>query len=203
MARQSGCGMGGMGAIDHIEGRIAFLRAELKITDAQSAAWNAVADALRSNAGKLAEVRSAMMSQAGAAPKGVVDRLALQETWLAARLEGTREIKSAVTNLVGTLSDDQKKMADELIAPHMGMNAMMCAMRAARARDHEPMGRDHEPMGRMMEQDWDHRKAGREWRMHRDDDEAQGYRDEDDQPRRRMKICIEDENGEQYCRYRH
>src|SRR5262245_57582372 len=31
----------------HIEGRIAFLKAELHITDAQTAQWNAVADALR------------------------------------------------------------------------------------------------------------------------------------------------------------
>lgn len=193
--RQSGCGMGGMDTIDHIEGRIAFLRAELKITDAQSAAWNAVADALRNNARKLGEVRASMMSQAGAAPQGLVDRLTLQEKWLAAWLEGTREIKSELTNLVGTFSDDQKKMADELIVPHMGMNAMMCAMRSARARDHEDMGR-------MMGHDWDHRKAGREWRMHGEDDEDSGYHDENDQPRRRVKICIEDENGDEYCRYR-
>lgn len=196
MGRQSGCGIGGMDTIDHIEGRIAFLRAELKITDAQSATWNAVADALRNNARKLGELRASTMSQVGAAPQGLVDRLTLQEKWLAARLEGTREIKSALTNLVGTLSDDQKKMADELIVPHMGMNSMMCAVRCARASHHEGMGR-------LMGQDWDHRKAGREWRMHDEDDEDSGYHEEKDQSRRRVKICIEDENGDQYCRYRH
>src|SRR6516165_8683561 len=46
----------GMAAIDHIEGRIAFLRAELNITEAQASAWNAFADAMRTNAKKLAEV---------------------------------------------------------------------------------------------------------------------------------------------------
>jgi hypothetical protein len=56
----------GMSTIDHIEGRIAFLRAELKITDAQMSAWNAFADALRANAKKLGEVRAAMMSGSGA-----------------------------------------------------------------------------------------------------------------------------------------
>jgi hypothetical protein len=50
MMRQSGDGMGGMELIDHIEGRIAFLRTELKVTDAQQPAWNAFADALRTNA---------------------------------------------------------------------------------------------------------------------------------------------------------
>src|SRR6516165_3795891 len=35
-----------MAAIDRIEGRIAFLRAELNITEAQASAWNAFADAM-------------------------------------------------------------------------------------------------------------------------------------------------------------
>ena len=126
---ETGCaGMSGMATIDRVEGRIAFLRTELKITDAQNAAWNAFADALRANAKSLGEVRASMIPQAGAAQQSLTDRLALQERWLAARLEGTRAIKSALTNLVGTLSDDQKKTADELLAPHMGMMAMMAGM---------------------------------------------------------------------------
>ena len=123
---EMGCGgMSGMATIDRVEGRIAFLRTELKITDAQSAAWNAFADALRANAKSLGEVRASMMPQAGAPQQSLIDRVALQEKWLAARLEGTRAIKSALTNLVGTLSDEQKKTADELLAPHMGMMAGM------------------------------------------------------------------------------
>lgn len=121
MMRQSGGGAG-MATIDHVEGRIAFLRAELKITDAQNGVWNAFADALRANAKSLGEVRSSMMA---GAQQSLVDRLALQEKWLAARLEGTRAIKSALTNLVASFSDDQKKTADEMLAPHMGMMAMM------------------------------------------------------------------------------
>ena len=113
----------GMATIDRVEGRIAFLRAELKITDAQNAAWNAFADALRANAKSLGEVRSSIM--ADAAQQSLVERFALQEKWLAARLEGTRAIKAALVNLVGVLSDDQKKAADDLLAPHMGMMAMM------------------------------------------------------------------------------
>jgi LTXXQ motif family protein len=130
MMRQSGTGMDGMATIDHVEGRIAFLRTELKITDAQKDAWNAFADALRTNAKNLGEVRASTMPQAGAASQTLVDRLALQEKWLAARLEGTRAIKSALTNLVSTFSDDQKKTADEILAPHMGMMAMMSAMQS-------------------------------------------------------------------------
>ena len=116
-----------MGMIDHVEGRIAFLRTELKITDAQANAWNAFADALRTNAKKLGEVRGSMMSHMGAGQQRappLAEQLSLQEQWLVARLEGTRAIKSAFTNLDGVLSDEQKKTANELLGPHMGMGMM-------------------------------------------------------------------------------
>jgi hypothetical protein len=140
------CGMGGLGTIDRVEGRIAFLRTELKITDKQSAAWNAFADTLRNNAKSLGEVRASMMSQAETAQQSLVDRLTLQEKWLAARLEGARAMKSALINLTGTLSDDQRKTADQLLAPHMGMNAMMCGMQSGQ------MGGQMQPGMMMQEQ---------------------------------------------------
>jgi len=117
----------GMAAIDRIEGRIAFLRAELNITEAQASAWNAFADAMRTNAKKLAEVRASMMPQPDAGQQQaptMAERLDQQERWLVARLEGTRALKSAVTTLYGTLSEDQKKTANELLAPQMGMGMM-------------------------------------------------------------------------------
>jgi hypothetical protein len=123
-----GGGIGGMETIDRVEGRIAFLRTELKITDGQASAWNALADALRTNAKTLGELRKSMLSQAGGAAPSLVDRLALQEKWLAARLDGTRAIKTALASLVETFSDEQKKAADELLAPHLGMMAGMRGM---------------------------------------------------------------------------
>ena len=124
--RMMGSGSAGMATIDRIEGRIAFLRAELRITDAQAQAWNAFADALRSNAKKLGEVRASLQPAGGQqqAP-ALAGRLDAQERWLSARLEGTRAIKAAFTPLYGALSNDQKKTADELLGPHMGMAAMM------------------------------------------------------------------------------
>jgi hypothetical protein len=128
MMGMAGPGMGGMATIDRVEGRIAFLRTELKITEAQTSAWNAFAEALRANAKKLGEVRGSMMAHMNAAQQQaptLADRLGLQEQWLAARLEGTRALRSAVTTLYGALSDDQKKTANEILAPHIGMMAMM------------------------------------------------------------------------------
>lgn len=120
-------GIAGMDAIDRIEGRIAFLRAELKITDSQADAWNGFADALRANAKKLGEVRASMMPKSADAQRQVstlAGRLDLQEQWLIARLEGIRTMKSAFTKLNATLSDDQEKTANDLLAPHMGMGMM-------------------------------------------------------------------------------
>jgi hypothetical protein len=127
MMRMMGPDMAGMATVDRVEGRIAFLRTELKITEAQASAWNAFADALRTNAHRLSEVRASMMPLPGAVQQQaptMAERLDLQERWLLARLEGTRAIKSAFTNLYGTLSADQKNTANELLAPHMGMGMM-------------------------------------------------------------------------------
>jgi gamma-glutamyl phosphate reductase len=116
-----------MAMIDRVEGRIAFLRTELKITETQTAAWNDFADALRSNAKKLGEIRASIKAQpdsSGQAPT-LADRLELQERWLTARLDGARAIRSTFTTLYGVLSDEQKKTGNEILAPHMGMGATM------------------------------------------------------------------------------
>jgi hypothetical protein len=124
-ARMMGPGMGGMATIDRVEGRIAFLRTELKITDAQAGAWNAFAEALRANAKKLGELRTSMMGKsAQQSAATMADRLDQQEQWLLVRLEGTRAMKAAFTKLNEALSDDQKKTANDILAPHMGMGMM-------------------------------------------------------------------------------
>jgi hypothetical protein len=126
MMGMMGRGTDGMATIDRVEGRIAFLRAELKITDAQADAWNGFADALRTNARKLTEVRATAMPKPGdGQPASALSaRLDQQEQWLAARLDGTRAMKSTFAKLNEALSDDQKKTANDLLAPHMGMEAM-------------------------------------------------------------------------------
>jgi hypothetical protein len=110
----------GMTMIDHVEGRIAFLRAELKITDAQAGTWEQFATALRDNAKRLDEVRKAHHADDGSS-KTLQQRLAAQEQWLSARLEGLRAIKATFGHLYMALSPDQQKSADELLAMHMGL----------------------------------------------------------------------------------
>ena len=122
-ATMMGPRMMGMGMMERVEGRIAFLRAELKITDAQTSAWNTFADALRANAQKLTAARPAMMPASGA-QQTLTERLDTQERWLTARLEGLRSIKAAFTPLFGSFSEEQKKTATEILGPHLGL-AMM------------------------------------------------------------------------------
>jgi alpha-D-ribose 1-methylphosphonate 5-triphosphate synthase subunit PhnG len=138
-----GDGMGGIATIDRVEGRIAFLRAELKITDAQADVWNGFAEALRTNARKLAAVRASMMQKPDdkQPPASTLSaRLDSQEQWLTARLDGLRAMKSAFAKLSEVLSDDQKKTASDLLAPHMGMG-MMAMMPAPTPPEQKEQGR--------------------------------------------------------------
>jgi hypothetical protein len=113
-------GMSGMSMMaGHVEGRLAFLKTELKITDAQLPQWNAVADAIRANAKSMSAMSDGMMgaSQTTTLP----DKLALREKTMAAHLEALRRLKAAVDPLYAALSDEQKKTADELLMGPMGM----------------------------------------------------------------------------------
>ena len=113
---------------DHIEGRIAFLKAELKITDVQMPQWNAFADTLRANAQRMREMRTmmmqgGMMGQGGGAMSapGRMDRM---EKMMTAMTETLRTTKASLTALYAVLTDDQKKTADQLIHGPMGMGPM-------------------------------------------------------------------------------
>ena len=145
MMGMMGRGMDGMATIDRVEGRIAFLRAELKITDAQADVWNGFADALRTNARKLAEVRAAKPGD-GQPASTLTARLDQQEQWLVGRLDGTRAMKSAFAKLNEALWDDQKKTANDLLAPHMGMEAM-AMMPMQRSPEQKEQGRMGPGMG--------------------------------------------------------
>jgi hypothetical protein len=68
---------------EHIEGRLAFLKTELKITDAQLPLWNAFAQAMRDNATAMQAMPHTMMGKNKAAT--LSDKLAAGETMLAAR----------------------------------------------------------------------------------------------------------------------
>jgi hypothetical protein len=113
-------GMAMMGAMaSHVEGRLAFLKTELKITDAQLPLWNAVAEAMHANAKTMGDMAGGMMG--GSQMATLPDKLAMREKMMTAHLEALRKFKAAVDPLYAALSDEQKKTADELLIGPMGM----------------------------------------------------------------------------------
>jgi hypothetical protein len=122
-----GRGMGGgHGSIcgkmtTHVEGRLAFLKAELAITSEQDSLWNDYAAAVRDNAKSVATRCSSMMSQGDASKQSLPDRVDAQEQFVAARLDALRAVSKALKPLYGALSDTQKQLADELIRSSTGM----------------------------------------------------------------------------------
>ena len=112
--------MGAQAGDDHFEGRLAFIKAELKITDAQAPQWNVFAEAVRRNAGSMAELRKSMMGGQGT-PAPLPERLAREDKLATAHLAALKKTEEAVTQLYGALTDDQKKAADTIVVGPMGM----------------------------------------------------------------------------------
>lgn len=117
-AMQGQDAMGGLDLTDRVEGRIAFLKAELAITDKQADMWNAFADALRAYSAALKSAHPAGMD---AMMPDLVARLDQSEKQLSAELDGVRGLKTALAPLMEVLSDDQKATAAELLPLHMGL----------------------------------------------------------------------------------
>ena len=127
-------GMAGMQPVQHIDGQIAFYKAELKITDAQSPQWNAFADALRGSATRLHQSMAH-----GTDAKDVVtapERMQRRITMLTAQLDAGQAILAAANPLYAVLTDEQKKVADELMTERMTADAwgIMKPSRSSRDR---------------------------------------------------------------------
>ena len=104
---------------DRIEGRIAYLHAERRITEAQMAAWKEVAAALRANAKRLTEAKPDEGQRANAS---MLERADAQERLLVVRLETIRALKIATAKLYPMLDEAQKRSAEELMAPYLGIS---------------------------------------------------------------------------------
>jgi len=105
----------------HLEGRLAYSKAELKITEAQESLWNAYAAAARDNTKTMVGHCTAIMSQRGTSTVSLPERLEEHEQLLGSQLDAIRAMNKALKPLYATLSDDQKKIADQLFWGPMGM----------------------------------------------------------------------------------
>jgi hypothetical protein len=116
VAKVKGLSRGMMGAdtSTFADGRIAFLKADLAITDAQKGAWEPYAAALKKNLQGMQAMRQVMVSVMEA--KTPVERLDAHISVMDGRLASLKEVKPALAALYGALSDDQKKKADQILS---------------------------------------------------------------------------------------
>jgi len=105
----------------HIEGRLDYVKAELKITDDQESLWSTYASAARDNANAMLAHCAAMMSQHGDSTQSLPDRLEQNEQLMIAHLDAMRAKNKALKSLYAVLSDNQKKIAEKLFMGPMGM----------------------------------------------------------------------------------
>jgi periplasmic protein CpxP/Spy len=101
-----------------IDGRIAFLKAELKITPAQETQWEQVATAMHENATALDQVIGTARQHGGT--MDALQRLTLREQFAKVRAYNDTRLLTAFKPLYASLSPEQQQTANALIGEHHG-----------------------------------------------------------------------------------
>jgi hypothetical protein len=121
----------------YTEGVLAFLKTELHITRAQTAAWEAFATAYRESSGSRPQMPMAgdgmvesgpgsqLMGDSAKAKTPFPDRMSSHMQMMQKRLAAMKKIHNAVVPLYAALSAEQKKTADGLLPMVTMMGAMM------------------------------------------------------------------------------
>lgn len=99
----------------NVEQRITQLHADLKITPDQEAKWNPVAQAMRDNEANMEKLVAEKHQQG---PQGLtaVDDLKTYREFAQAHVDGLKNLTSAFSSLYDSMSDQQKKNADQVFA---------------------------------------------------------------------------------------
>ena len=105
-----------MGAM--VDSRLAHLKTELKITDAQADVWKAYGDAIKGRVTVMQGMRTSMMD---AMDKGsAVDRMDIRIKSMEAMVDSMKAVKPATEKLYVALTAEQKTVADQLIGDACG-----------------------------------------------------------------------------------
>lgn len=102
-----------MGYGPMMEGRLAYLKAELGITEAQTEAWNGYVSAVKARTSTMQSMHTTMMQamQSGSA----VERMQAHTQAMESMVESMKALTPATEALYKVLSDEQKKKADLLL----------------------------------------------------------------------------------------
>jgi hypothetical protein len=117
-----GMGPGMMGQGDlraMVEGRLAYMKTALGITDDEAAAWKVYEDASRANVQSMQAAHQTMMTarQSGSA----IDRMQARIAMMQARLDALKALQPAIEALYKALTPEQQKKADALLGMRGGM----------------------------------------------------------------------------------
>ena len=106
-----------------VEGRLAYVKTALEITDAEATVWKAFEDASRANVQGMQAAHQAMMTlmQSGTA----VDRMQAHITMMQSRLDALKALQPATEALYKALTPEQQKQADTLLGMGGGMGGGM------------------------------------------------------------------------------
>ncbi len=98
---------------EHIKDNLSYLKAELRISDVQTAKWNELAEVARSNAAAVALMDAeAKEADGDVALLRVIER---REKMMASHLDLLHKFDAAISPLYALLNGTQRHTADELI----------------------------------------------------------------------------------------
>jgi protein CpxP len=98
-----------------VEGRIAFLKTELKITPAQEGAWQQFAAAMRENAQSLDQAISTARAHHGTA-QNAVERMEMRAQFAKLRADNEARLVTAFKPLYASLTPQQQQLANQLMS---------------------------------------------------------------------------------------
>jgi hypothetical protein len=93
-----------------VEGRLAYAKTLLGITDEQAAVWKAYEDVSRANVAKMREAHRAMINAEASGQN--IDRMRAQTREMEAQLEARKALEPVTEDLYKSLSPEQKQRAD-------------------------------------------------------------------------------------------
>ena len=101
-----------------VDGRIAFMKAELKITPAQEGPWEQMATAMRQNASALDQAITNARQHRG--KMDAVERIETRGELAKLRADNDARLLAAFKPLYASLTPEQQQMANQLVAPRHG-----------------------------------------------------------------------------------
>jgi periplasmic protein CpxP/Spy len=116
-----GAGRGGPGGMwsnpaAAVEGHLAALKVEIKITPDQESAWKTFTDKARQQADAMIARRTQMFSQTPATTQSAPERLAQRTEFAKQGLASMEVMSAAVKDLYAVLTPEQKTLADRQLA---------------------------------------------------------------------------------------